>query len=99
MTTATEITETVQDGIMKVVETSQRLTLEALSAVVSTVDGIIPERPTMPFANTLVTPKQALDTTLRFADKLMASQKAFLAEIVTIAEPNSTVATPAKKTA
>ena len=53
MPTATEITETVQDGIMKVVETSQRLTLEALGAAVSTIDGFLPEMPKVPFAKSM----------------------------------------------
>ena len=97
MTTATELTETVQDGIMKAVETSQRLTLEALGAVVSTVDGLLPERPKLPFTSTFVTPKETLDTTFKFAERIMASQKAFLSEIVSLTEPAT--AGPVKKTA
>ena len=97
MPTATEITETVQDGIMKVVETSQRLTLEALGAAVSTIDGFMPEMPKMPFAKSIPSPKTTLDTTFKFAERLMASQKSFLTEIATLTEP---VAAPAaKKTA
>jgi len=95
MTTVTDISGTVQDGIMKVVETGQRLTLEAMGAFVSTVDGLVPERPKMPFASAVFTPKEALDTSFAFAERIMKSQKAFLSEIVGLVEP----ATPAKKTA
>jgi hypothetical protein len=97
MATATEFTETVQDGILKALETSQRVTLEALSAAVSTIDGILPERPNVPFATALVTPKETLDNGFRFAERLLESQKAFLEELVTIAAPTAPTAPPAPK--
>ncbi len=40
--TTIEITETLQDGVLKAIETSQRLTLEAFGAGVSSLDGILP---------------------------------------------------------
>ncbi len=98
MTTATEFAETLQDGIVKAIETSQRITLEALGATMSTIDGILPERPALPFAPALVAPKEAVDTTFRFAEKLLASQKAFMSEIAGLTEP-APVAGPVKKSA
>ena len=95
MTTAAEFTETVQDGILKAIETGQRMTLEAVSVAASTFDGILPERPAVPFTTTLATPQEALDAGFTFAERLLDSQKKFLTEMATIVVP----ATPAKKSA
>ncbi len=84
--TATEITETLQDGILKAVETTQRLTLEAFSAGMSSLDGVLPVRPAMPFATAFASPEQTIAASFRFADLLMASQKSFLTELAAIAE-------------
>jgi hypothetical protein len=87
--TTIEITETLQDGVLKAVETTQRLTLEALGAGVSSLDGLLPARPSMPFAPPMITPEEALAATFRFAESLLASQKAFLTELVALAESKS----------
>ena len=97
MSTVTDITETVQDGILKVIETGQRLTLEAVGTAVSTVDSLVPEQLKSPFGTKLVSPKEALDATFRFAEALLASQKSFLTEVVNLTGPVA-AATP-KKTA
>ena len=96
MTTATEIAETVQDGILKAIETSQRLTLEAFSAFASTVDGMVPERPVLPFATAFATPQEAIDTGFRFAERLLVSQKSFFSQVAAIAMP-AEAAVPAPK--
>lgn len=86
MTTATDITETIQDGIVKTVETGQRLTLEALSAAVSTFEGVLPKRPVPPFTSALA-PKETVESGFRLAERLLESQKAFVGELVKIAYP------------
>ena len=88
MTTATEITETVQDAILKAIETGQRLTVEAFSAATSTLEGVLPERPTVPFASELGSPQETIDASFRFAERLLSSQKAFLSELATISMPS-----------
>jgi len=84
MTTATDITETVQSGVLKALETSQRLTIEALTAVTSTIDGYLPELPTLPFTS-VVSPQEIIDAGFGFTERLLTSQKAFLTELVTLA--------------
>lgn len=87
MTTTIEITESIQDGVLKALETSQRLTIEALSAGVSSLEGVMPMRPSVPFANALSTPEEAITATFRFAESLLQSQKSFLTELVSVVEP------------
>jgi hypothetical protein len=87
MTTTIEITETIQDGMLKAIETSQRLTIEALSAGVSSLEGVLPSRPSLPFSSALSTPEETIATTFRFAESLLHAQKSFITELVAVMEP------------
>jgi hypothetical protein len=85
MTSASEIAETVQSGVLKAIEATQRLTLEAVGAVTSTIDSYLPERPAVPFAAGLVSPQEVIDRGFGFAERLLSSQRAFLSELVATA--------------
>ena len=100
MTTATEMTESVQDGVLKAIEVGQRLTVEAVSAAASTFDGVLPARAAAaPWAEGLLSPKELIETSFRFTERVLESQKAFLAELVTITTPSTTSSTSSKKPA
>ncbi len=92
--TAVEMTEKVQDGVMKAVETSQRLTLEALRTTTSAFDGVMPDTSKVPFADKLPTASETIDMTFAFTGRLLEAQHAFLSSLV---EMSSAPATPAKK--
>jgi hypothetical protein len=92
MNTTTEITETVQDGVLKAFEVGQRLTVEALSAAVSTVDGVLPARPATPQWDGVPSPQELLDSSVRFSTRLLDAQKSFLAEVASV------LGTPAART-
>jgi hypothetical protein len=92
MTTASEIAETVQSGVLKAIETSQRLTLEALSAATSTIDGYLPDRTSIPFASGLVSPQEVIDAGFGFAEKLLSTQKAFLSDLLAVTVRDKKVA-------
>lgn len=96
MTTATRISETVGDGILKAVEVGQRITLDAVSATVATIEGVLPERALAPFTP-MISPKDIVDTGFRFAERLLESQKAFLGDLVDVTMPAGT--SPAKGSA
>jgi hypothetical protein len=87
VTSTMEFTETLQDGFLKVLETGQRLTLEAVGAGVASLKDAMPVRPEMPFAAAMVTPEDAISASFRFADLLMKSQRSFLTEMAALAEP------------
>jgi hypothetical protein len=92
--TAVEMTEKVQDGVMKAVETSQRLTLEALRTTTSAFDGVMPDTSKVPFADKLPTAAETVDMTFAFTGRLLEAQHAFLSSLV---EMSSAPAAPAKK--
>jgi hypothetical protein len=87
MTSTMEITESIQDGFIKALETGQRWTLEAVGAGMSSLKDVVPSRPTMPFAATMITPEDAINSTFRFVELVLESQKLFLTEMVELAEP------------
>jgi hypothetical protein len=93
MTTTIEITETIQDGLLKAIETSQRLTIEAMSAGVSALEDAVPSRPSMPFPSALATPEETIATTFRFAESLLQAQKSFMTEVVAVMEPIASAST------
>jgi hypothetical protein len=87
MTSTMEISESIQDGFIKALETGQRLTLEAVGAGMSSLKEVVPDRPTVPFAEALVTPEEAINSMFRFVELLLQSQKSFLTELLDLAEP------------
>ena len=87
------MTESVQDGVLKAIEIGQRLTVEALSAATCTFDGMVPDRGQLDadgsWAESLLTPKDAIETSFRFTERMLESQKAFLAELVAVSTPSA----------
>ena len=98
MTTATELSESVQDGVLKAIEVGQRLTVEAVSAAASTMDGVLPARAVAPLSQGPITAQELIDTGFRFTTRLLDSQKAFLSELASVAVPPTNITTPNKKT-
>jgi hypothetical protein len=98
MPTALEITNTVQDGVIKAVETSQRWTLGTVRKTAEAFDGFLPEAPKLPLVDRLPTPKQALDAGFNFAERLLAAQRSFVTEVASLTSKTPPViVTPAKK--
>jgi hypothetical protein len=94
MTTALEITEKVQDGVLKAVETSQRWTLEALRTTTSAFDGVVPDTSKIPFADKLPSPAETIDLTFAFAGRLIEAQHAFVSSLVEISTAPASPAGP-----
>jgi hypothetical protein len=95
--TAIEITEKIQDGVLKAVETSQAWTLGALRSTSSAFDGIKPDPALIPFADKVPTASETLDVAFGFAGKLLDAQHAFLAGMVEVYAPKAPAATTAAK--
>jgi hypothetical protein len=95
MTSTLEITETIQDGMLKLVETSQRWTIGALKSTTGSFDAYTPDLSWIPFADRLPTPKETIDLSFGFAEKLLAAQHAFMSELAGL-KPTA-APTPVKK--
>jgi hypothetical protein len=87
--TAIEVTEKIQDGVLKAVETSQAWTLGALRSTSSAFDGIKPDPALIPFADKVPTANETLDVAFGFWGKLLDAQHTFLAEVVDLYAPKT----------
>ena len=96
--TAIEVTEKIQDGVLKAVETSQAWTLGALRSTSSAFDGIKPDPSLIPFADKVPSASETLDVAFGFWGKLLDAQHAFLAELVDVYVPPKPAATVATVT-
>jgi hypothetical protein len=84
---ALEVTEKVQDGVLKAVETSQAWTLGALRSTTSAFDGIKPDPSLIPFADKVPSATETLQVAFGFFDKLLDAQKSFLTGVVALYAP------------
>jgi hypothetical protein len=96
MPTAIEVTEKIQDGVLKAVETSQAWTLGAVRSTSSAFDAIKPDPAIIPFADKVPSATETLDVAFGFFGKLLDAQHAFLAGLVDVYAPK-TPATAAPK--
>lgn len=96
---ALEMTEKVQGGVLKAVETSQAWTLGAMRSTASAFDGIKPDPSLMPFADKVPTATETLDVAFSFWGKLLDAQHTFLTGVVEVYAPAApkVTATVAKK--
>jgi hypothetical protein len=94
---ALEMTEKVQDGVVKVVETTQNWTLGALRSTSSAFDTFRPDTSRLPFVDKIPTPKETVESTFSFADRLLSAQHAFVSGLVDISTPEPTATATVKK--
>jgi hypothetical protein len=94
MPTPIEITEKIQGGVLKAVETSQAWTVGALRSTSSAFDSIKPDPSLIPFADKVPTANETLDVAFGFWGKLLDAQHAFLAEVVDLYAPKAPAAGP-----
>jgi hypothetical protein len=97
---------TAQDQVLEVIERIQEPAVDAVRTVVETIDGVLPEdRPDVPFADSLPHPKELVELSYSFAQKVLDNQQEFAKAIVDAfapllpAAPKATKPTVAKKTA
>ncbi|MGO8862818.1 MAG: hypothetical protein ACLQRH_18940 [Acidimicrobiales bacterium] len=95
--TAIEVTEKIQGGVLKAVETSQAWTLGALKSTSSAFDSVAvkPDPSLVPFADKIPTAAETLDLTFGFWSKLLDAQHSFLSGVVDIYVPSPAKVVPA----
>jgi hypothetical protein len=85
--TVIEVTEKIQGGVLKAIETSQSWTLGALRSTSSAFDTFKPDTSLIPFADKAPSPSEAVDVTFGFWGKLLDAQHSFLSGVVEIYAP------------
>jgi hypothetical protein len=94
--TAIEMTEKIQDGVLKAIETGQNWTLGALRSTSSAFDTIKPDPSLIPFADQAPTAAEAVDVTFGFWGKLLDAQHSFVSGIAEIYAPPAPTVTAKK---
>jgi hypothetical protein len=86
---ASTVTEELQDQILSTVRKSQEMALDAIKAMVDTIQNITPKVPSvgMPFADRLPKPEDVVASSYDFAQQLLTSQRKFADEIVKVTAP------------
>jgi hypothetical protein len=95
--TLKDLTTAGQDNLLSAVEMSQTYVLESAKTWAATMGRVMPEMPAVPGIAELPSPAEAVTAGFELADKLLASQKAFAEELVSILTPSSAPAPKAAK--
>src|SRR5437763_6608416 len=83
MASITETVSGLQDKVLDLMKTVQEPTVDVVEKVVETVEGILPdERPTVPFADSLPSPVDAVDKAFAAVEQLVDGQNDFVKAIV-----------------
>jgi hypothetical protein len=82
-----EITDSVQTQVLDLISKAQDATVDGVRTVVETVEGYVPELPSLPFSDRLPEPSSVVDDVFDFAAKLLDSQRRFAQELFAAAAP------------
>ena len=100
MTTATptylELSKNYQEQVLSLIEQSQKLAVESVSAWTKAVQPLAKTAPAAPIAG-VPTPKEIVDNQYGFAAKLLEAQHSYLTAVLTAAAPVMPKAAPATK--
>jgi hypothetical protein len=89
VSTAFDLTQSIQDNVLYAVETSQRWTTEAVRALTATFDGFTAPVSSIPVAGGWPTPDEALALSFGFAERLFSLNRQFVSDLMAV------VSTPA----
>lgn len=91
--TATEFVQTAQEQTIKSIRQTQQVVIEAVRTWATAVEKTMPETPALPFADELPTPKEIVQTSFEFAEKLLKMQREFAESLLAATKTKS----PAQK--
>ena len=92
-TTATEFVQTAQEQTIKSIRQTQQVVIEAVRTWATAVEKTMPETPALPFADELPSPKEIVQTSFEFAEKLLKTQREFAESLLAATKTKS----PAQK--
>jgi hypothetical protein len=81
---ANTVTQELQDQFLSTVRRSQEMALDAIKAMVDTIQTITPKVPSVnvPFSDKLPKPEDVVASGYDFAEQLLTSQRKFADEVV-----------------
>jgi hypothetical protein len=99
MSTATDIVKTVEDQVLATVKAGQEIVVDAVRSIAGSLEQVIPDLSSVPYLDQLPKPAAAADAAFGFAEKLLTSQREFVAELLAaVPEYRQAAAKPAAST-
>jgi hypothetical protein len=87
MATATEMITGLEDQVLETVKQGQEAVVKAVRTWADATKSLIPDLPPLPFADQLPNTSEIVENTFAFADKLLASQREFVAAVLDAVKP------------
>ena len=87
MANATEMIISLEDQVLETVKQGQEAVVKAVRTWADASKNLIPDLPPLPFADQLPNSTEIVENAFAFADKLLASQREFVAAILDAAKP------------
>jgi len=87
MANATEMIVSLEDQVLETVKQGQEAVVKAVRTWADASKSLIPDLPPLPFADQLPNTTEIVENAFAFADKLLASQREFVAAILDAAKP------------
>ena len=87
MATATDMITSLEDQVLESVKQGQEAVVKAVRTWADASKNLIPDLPPLPFADQLPNTTEVIENAFAFADKLLASQREFVAAVLEAAKP------------
>jgi len=87
MANATEMITGLEDQVLETVKQGQEAVVKAVRTWADATKNLIPDLPPLPFADQLPNTTEIVENAFAFADKLLASQREFVAAVLEAAKP------------
>jgi len=87
MANATEMFTGLEDQVLETVKQGQEAVVKAVRTWADATKNLIPDLPPLPFADQLPNTSEIVENAFAFADKLLASQREFVAAVLDAAKP------------
>ena len=81
-----EITENVQQQVLDAIRFGQDTTIDAVKSLVEVVQPYVPDLARMPYLRD-VEPKQVVEATFGFVEKILETQKEFVTNLLAAVKP------------
>src|SRR5690349_3646840 len=86
-TRETDFIQTAQEQTLGAIRQSQHAVVEAVRTWADAVEKIVPETPSLPFADELPSPQAIVHTSFDFAEQLLKTQRDFAEKLLGAAAP------------
>lgn len=87
MSTYLDLSKTYQDQLLGMIEQSQKLTVDSVSAWAKAAQPLAKAVPATPAVPGVVSPKELIDNSYGFATKLLQAQHEYMSAVLAAAEP------------